>query len=375
MIKLKHIVALFLASGIFAGLAFFLNNQDKAHHILEKIEETTGMREPEAAPVENDTIPFEKKLQDELKIISSSYSKRTKRNVWTLARGKTIVVYLLQAQKFIQKHGGTVLLMEELNDNPNSYQSAKVDVLTAKGDSLHLTLQVSDNIFMKNASLMSIAFQIAVTKPNTKLSPEIIGKLNNLGYPFDLLVPPFGLNDEFYKDLNKIKDKETVLWLAMESTKLNQEHRKYRPLRIHHTEEQIEENINDAKKVLPDAAGIATRFGEQAVKHKQLLQAILKPAENKKMWFMDLSMEERTIVPQTCKDFEVICKIAFPYNPDNSSIEDYIRIKLREAPKSGTSIMIIPLTEQNLSKIEDIATKAAKQGTSIVNLSTLFNSK
>ena len=369
MIKLKHIVALFLASGIFAGLAYFLDNQEKALQILDKIEVSTGVREQKIVPVENDTIPFETKLQSELKIISSNFSKRSRRNIWTLARGKTIVVYLMQMQKFIQSHGGTVLLMEELNDNPNSYQSAKVDVLTPKGDSLHLTLQVSENVFMKNASLMSIAFQ------TTSLSPEIIEKLNHLNFPFNLLVPPFGLNEDFYKDLNKINNKEIVLWLAMESTKLNKVHNKLRPLRIHHTAEQIEETISDAKEILPSAAGIATRYGEQAVKHKQLLQAILKPTEKRDMWFMDLSMEERTVVPQTCKDFEIACKIAFPYNPDNSSIEDYVHQKLREATKSGTSVMILPLTEQNLSKIEDIATKAAKQGTSLVDLSTLFNSK
>ena len=369
MIKLKHIVALFLASGIFAGLAFLLNNQDKAQHVLEKLEETTGIREPEAAPTEQDTIPFSQKLQDEMKIISSSYSKRSKRTIWTLARGKTIVVYLLQAQKFIQKHGGKILLMEEINENPNAYQSAKVDILTPKGDSLNLIFQVSDNIFMKNASLMSIAFQ------TTNLTPEIIEELNKLDFPFDLLIPPFGLNDEVYKSLDKIKNKEIVLWLTMESTKLNKVHNKLRPLRIHHTAEQIEETISDAKEVLPNAAGVATRYGEQAVKHRQLLQAILKPVEKKYMWFLDLSMEERTVVPQSCKDYEIICKIAFPYNPDNSSVEDYVHQKLREAPKSGTSIMILPLTEQNLSKIEDIAKKAAKQGTTLVDLSTLFNTK
>lgn len=369
MIKLKHIVALFLASGILACLAFFLNNQDEAQHILENIEQTAGFSKPEAAPVEQDTVLFEKKLQDELKIISSSYSKRAKRDIWTLARGKTIVVYLLQAQNFVKKHGGTIISMEELNDNPNSYQSAKVEILTPTGDSLHLTFQVSENIFMKNASLMSIAFQ------TTKLTPELIVQLNSLNFPFNLLVPPFGLPADFYKDLDKINNKEIVLWLAMESTKLNQEHNKFRPLRIHHTAEQIEENINDAKKALPSATGIATRYGEQAVKHKQLLQAIMKPAQEKQLWFLDLSMEERTVVPQACKDFNINCKIAFPYNPDNSSVEDYVHQKLREAPKSGTSIMVLPLNKANLSKIEDIATKAAKQGTTIVDLSTLFNSK
>ncbi len=369
MIKLKHIVALFFALGIFAGLSFFLNNQEEALHLFEKIEETAGIHEAEVAPTETDTIPFEQKLKDEMKIISSSYSKRSKRTIWTLARGKTIVVYLLQAQKVIQKNGGTILFMEELNDNPNAYQTAIVDVLTPKGDSLHLTFQVSDNIFMKNASLMSIAFQ------TTNLTTEIIAKLNSLNFPFDLLVPPFGLSEDFYKNLDKIRNKEIVLWLAMESTKLNKVHNKLRPLRIHHTAEQIEETISNAKEILPSAAGIATRYGEQAVKHKQLLQAILKPTEKRDMWFLDLSMEDRTVVPQTCKDLEISCKIAFPYNPDNSSIEDYVHQKLREAPKSGTSVMILPLTEQNLSKIEDIATKAAKQGTTLVDLSTLFNSK
>ena len=369
MIKLKHIIALFLASGILAGLAFFLNTQGKLLPNRKNTGVSSNSLESEEIADEQDSISFEKKLQDELKIISSSYSKRSKRNIWTLARGKTIVVYLMQAQKFIQKRGGSILWMEELNDNPNSYQSARVDVLTPKRDTLHLTLQVSENVFMKNASLMSIAFQ------TTSLSPEIIVKLNNLDFPFDLLVPPFGLNNDFYRDLNKIRNKEIVIWQAMESTKLNKVHNKQRPLRIHHTAEQIEETISDAKEVLPNAAGVATRYGEQAVKHRQLLQAILKPVEKKYMWFLDLSMEERTVVPQTCKDFEISCKVAFPYNPDNSSIEDYVHQKLREATKSGTSVMVIPLAEQNLSKIENIAKKAAKQGTTIVDLSTLFNSK
>ena len=212
MIKLKHIVALFLASGIFAGLAFYLSHQGKPPFIIEEVEESVGIREQQDTIVEQDTLPFEIGLQKEMKIISSSYSKRSKRSIWTLARGKTIVVYLMQVQKFIQKRGGSVLLMEELNDNPNSYQSAKVDILSPDGDSLHLILQVSENIFMKNASLMSIVFQ------TTNLTPDLIQKLNNLSFPFDLLIPPFGVNEDFYKELDKIKNKEIVLWLAMEST-------------------------------------------------------------------------------------------------------------------------------------------------------------
>lgn len=372
MRNLKHIIAIILALVILVGGGVFLLPklgilQDE--NAQGKGPAPTSLQAENASKineVEKDTLTFEEKLQKELQTVKTEYSKRRKRNIWTLGRGKTIIVYLLQAQRFVNKMGGQVLYMEEIYDR-SSFQTAQVDILKPDQDTLRLELQVSESIFRDDASMLAVGFQV------TKMTPELIVALNQLDYPFDLLVPPFGMSEDVYRDIEKIKNKEIVLWVTMESTKLNQVHKKLRPLRIHHTEALIEMRLDSAKLAVPNAVGLVTRYGEQAVEHKQLLQAILKPTAKNKLWFLDATANKLSKINEDfCKDFEIKCKQSSPYNPDNSALSDYIRSKMREANKKGLAAMLLPLTLDNLSQLEDLSAKAKKQGTSIVNLSTFM---
>lgn len=365
MRKLKHAIALFLVTAILSAIAYILPKLDSSSDILPESFKTKV--EADTTETIKDTVPFVDKLKNELQVIQTSYSKRRKRDTWTLGKGQSIIVYLLQAQKFTQKNGGRILTMEEMYDSQSPLQFAKLDILTPEGDTLNLRLQVSENIFRSNASVMSVAFQV------TSITPEIIDELNKLDFPYNLLVPPFGSGDNLLQELRKIQNKELVLWLAMESTTFNKIPQKLRPLRIHHTAEQIETFIGNAMQIVPGAVGIATRFGEQAVEHKQLLQAILEPSKARNLWFMDLSMNKLSKVPELCKNISMQCKIATPYNPENSSISDYIKQRIREAPKSGTSALILPLNLDAISHVKDLSEKAKKQGTTIVNLSTFIS--
>ena len=280
-----------------------------------------------------------------------------------MGRGKSIINYLLEAQRFSQKQGGIVTYMEELH-NDNALQSAYIDIVHPNSeDTLRLELQVSENIFKSNASIMAIAFQVK------KLDSEMIVELNKLNFPFTLLIPPFEVGEGFYPDLDKVKEKEVSLWLTLESLKLDKRHNKQRPLRIHHTEEQIENIIDDAKNLLPQAFGIVSRYGEYAVEHRQLLQAILKPAQKNKLWFLDATMNKRSKIEETCKDFNITCKKASYYNPENSTLSDYVKQRLRDARKSGISVMILPLDKESLKNIKDISQKSKDQGTDLVFLS------
>lgn len=314
-----------------------------------------------------DTTPFIEKFQRHLEVIQEDKGrgKEKGRKIWTLGNGRTIIYYLLQFEKFLTDNGGKVLYMEELFDN-NALQSAKVDAIAPAGDTLNLILKVSESIFRDNASIMSIAFQV------TRLTPELIVALNDLEFPYDLLITPFGMGKEFFPDLDRVKNKELVLWLLMESQSLDSRHNKLRPIRIHHTEQQIENVINEAKTLVPEAKGIATRFAEQAVEHKQLLQAVLTPAKEQSLWFMDLSMNQKSKVKDACKDISMKCKILSPYNPSNSALDDYIKQRLRGAARSGMSAMILPLSKESIAKVKAIKAKAESQGTSIVNLSTFM---
>ena len=363
MNKVKHILAIFIVLAILAAAAFFLPKTEFGARMLN----TEGAASTAIADsAAQDTTPFVERFKENIQVLQSSYSKRKKRDVWTLGKGRTIIYYLLQAQNFLRDNGGKVLRMEELHDDPTVFQSATLDALDPKGDTLHILLQVSENIFRDNASILSIAFQV------TKLTPELIVALNGLDFPYDLMVTPFGMGDGFLPDLDFVKHKELVLWILMESQSLDSRHKKLRPIRIHHTEQQIENIITEAKTLVPSAVGIATRFAEQAVEHKQLLQATFKPSKEQNLWFIDLSTNQKSKVDETCKEFSMRCKAITPYNPSNSTLDDYIGKRLRSAARSGMAAMILPLSLESISKVKAMKSKAAHQGTSIVNLSTFM---
>ena len=83
-------------------------------------------------------------------------------------------------------------------------------------------------------------------------------------------------------------------------------------------------------------------------------------------------MNKLSIVPQTCQDMEMTCKCTAPYNPDNSSLSDYTKSKLREAKRNGLATMILPLNQSSLEKLGNLSEIAQKQGTTLVNLSTFM---
>lgn len=364
MNKVKHILAIFIVLAILATAAYFLPKTEFGSRMLN-----IGNSAPEAvsdSTAAQDTLPFVEKFKENIQVLQTSYSKRKKRDVWTLGKGRTIVYYLLQAQRFLQANGGSILRMEELHDDPTVFQSATLDAIDPKGDTLRLLLQVSENVFRDNASILSIAFQV------TRITPELIVALNGLDFPYDLMVTPFGMGDGFFPDLDRIKNKELVLWILMESQSLDSRHKKLRPIRIHHTEQQIENIITEAKTLVPSATGIATRFADQAVEHKQLLQATFQPAKDQHLWFLDLSMNQKSRVDETCKEFAMRCKALAPYNPSNSTLDDYIGKRLRAAARSGMAAMILPLSLESIAKVKAMKSKAAHQGTSIVNLSTFM---
>ncbi|MCQ2109689.1 MAG: divergent polysaccharide deacetylase family protein [Fibrobacter sp.] len=363
MKKTKHIIAIIIVLVIIIGTAVVLlpklADSELAKSLTQEGETSTEQVVEEVAA---DTIPFKDKLQEELQVVQSTYAKRKKKDVWTLGRGQSIITYLLQTQRFVAKKGGKILYMEELHNN-NVLQSANVEILQPDNDTLCIEFQVSESVFRDDASVLAVAFQV------TKLTPELIVELNKLDYPYSLLIPPFGTQSDFYPNLDKVNSAELELWLTLESTKLDKSHNKLRPLRIHHTEEQIENVVDEAKTLIPRAKGVVSRFGEQAVEHEQLLQAILKPVQKNNLWFIDATMNSRSKVPQACKNLNLKCEASSYYNPDNSALADYVKQRLRDARRRGLSTMFIPLTTDNLNKVKDLSEKAKNQGTSLVYLS------
>lgn len=157
MNKVKHILAIFIVLAVLAAVAYFLPQTEFGAKILPTSHANTDVTADSLTV--RDTIPFIDQFKGQLEVIQASYSKRKKRDIWTLGKGRTIIYYLLQAQRFLKANGGHVLYMEELHDDPST-QAALLDAISPTGDSLHITLQVSENVFRDNASYLSIAFQV-----------------------------------------------------------------------------------------------------------------------------------------------------------------------------------------------------------------------
>lgn len=368
----KHIIAIFIVLGILATAAYLLPKSD-----IESLWASNGTPTEEVADTTTavqDTTPFIDRMKADIGVIQAQYSRRKKRDVWTLGNGTTIIRYLLQAKRFIDKNNGKVLYMEELFNDNDAFQSANLDALSPDGDTLRINLQISRNVFRDNASYLSVSFQVTgAAFQQKRLMPELITALNSLDYPYDLLVTPFDMPEGFYPDLDRIKNKELVLWLLMESSSLDSRHKDMRPIRSYLTEDQISEIIANAKTLVPSASGIATRFAEKAVEHKPLLQAVLNASKANNLWFADLSFNKKSKVMEICSEIGMNCKILTSYNPDNSSIDDYVHKKLRGAARSGMSAIILPLTLESVQKVKTMKEKTAAQGTTLINLSTFMN--
>ena len=242
MKNFKHIFAIFIVLGVLSLAVYLLSKSDIESFLADKNKTTEVIADTAAV---QDTTPFIERMKSDLEVIQAQYSRNKKRDVWTLGNGATIIRYLLQAQKFLEKNGGKVLYMEELFNDNSVFQSANLDALSPDGDTLRLYLQISRNIFRDNASYLSVSFQV------TKLNSQVISALNEIDFPYDLMIPPFGVPQGFYPDLDKIRNKEIVLWLIMESPSLDSRHRDMRPIRSYLTESQITEIIKDARRSPP----------------------------------------------------------------------------------------------------------------------------
>ena len=368
----KHIIAIFIVLGVLATAAYLLPKSD-IESLWANIK-TPAEEVVDTTTVVQDTTPFIDRMKADIGVIQAQYSRRKKRDVWTLGNGATIIRYLLQAKRFIDKNNGKVLYMEELFNDNDAFQSANLDAISPDGDTLRINLQISRNIFRDNASYLSVSFQVTgAAFQQKRLMPELITALNALDYPYDLLITPFDMPEGFYPDLDRIKNKELVLWLLMESSSLDSRHKDMRPIRSYLTEDQISEIIANAKTLVPSANGIATRFAEKAVEHKPLLQAVLNASKANGLWFADLSANKKSKVMEICSELGMNCKILSTYNPDNSSIDDYVHKKLRGAARSGMSAIILPLTLESVQKVKTMKEKTAAQGTTLINLSTFMN--
>lgn len=358
------IASIILSSVLLAGLVIII--------IFRSPFSFDNFKSTEKVPIVSvsDTLSLKELLKQNLDVKQSKTNRKKNEEIWLLGKGRTIIHYLLEIQNTVQQRGGKILSMEEIFYDRSSlassvFQAAKVQFTDSLNDTTRLELQISQKLFIKGgSSKLAIVFEgINLNKK------EQIDFLNSLDYPHAVLVTPWKLSAETMKHLRSSEFRSLVLWLFMESKKINQA--SANPIRFHHTEAEIADNINKAFELLPESKGVATRYGEEAVEHYNLLKATLQPLKSKQAFFLDLTGVNSSQTQKICEEFELVCDNPEAYNADNSIPKDYIRKKLAEASKNGNAIIILPLNSSIQKELENIKERVEKQGTEITTLQAL----
>lgn len=323
-------------------------------------------------PVEEllrDTVPYFKYLETELGVLETKRVRKADgRKIWILGKGRTIVDYLLQTKRHVEKYGGSVLFMEELSRGSAS-EAATVDFVDVKGDTVLLELWVSKDNYLKGNSKLAVVFQ------GTDLSAEGVARLDKLPYAHAVLVPPWKIANKqvVAQDLGELNGnplRTLVAWLYMESTKINAA--SARAIRIHHTEDDIKATVKQAFEVVPSALGIATRYGEQAVEHKNLLKAVLKNLQEREAFFLDLTGTTPSATKGVCAELGIDCLVLDAYNPDTKTVEDYVTMKIHEATKRGNAVLVLPMSKATWEALAGLEERVESRGIEITTLQSLI---
>lgn len=359
------IASIILSSVLLAGLAVIIAFRTS---FFSGVLNSNVQAEPTAV---TDTLSLKDHLKQTLEVKDSKFNKRRNREIWLLGQGRTIINYLLETKKTVEAKGGKILHMEEIFYDRSSlassvFQAATVQFCDASLDTSFIELQISRKLFLSGGtSKLAIVFE-GINLHNKSQ----IDFLNSLEYPHTVLVTPWKLDSTILKELRSSDKRSLILWLYMESTKLNSV-TVPQPIRFHLTENEIEQNIFKAHDLIPEAKGMATRYGEQAIEHYDLLHATLRPLKDLSLYFLDLTGSNSSQAKNVCEKLNLRCDNPEAYNADNSIPEDYIRKKIAEAARNGNSIMVLPLNKEIQKELEDIQERVKKRGTEITTLESL----
>lgn len=352
--KSSLIILISLLIVILVGIFSVISNRPAFENTLVAI----GIKE---APIlQANADPYIQELLEAIpvsKIVPKK--KNASRIIWQVGRGISYPNYLLRAQKHLESHGGKVLSMEEIHANRAS--KVLLDFVAPFGDTFHIEMQMADT-FYDNTSRLAVAFYT-----NSKLK-LFSSHLNQLKYPYSLLITPSEM-PELKNELEKLNGYESVIWLPMES---KQKIQKYKPIYIHHSENDIRTMLQDAMEQIPNAIGVATRFGDRAVEQQALLHAIFRPLKELRLWFMDLTNNRYSKTQEVCDEISLKCRLEKPFNPNQTNYSDYIKSVLRMAQRSGKAILMLPLCAETFKAIENLEADAMEQGSEFISLSHIF---
>ena len=115
-----------------------------------------------------------------------------------------------------------------------------------------------------------------------------------------------------------------------------------RALFIHLSKGAIERILRDRLDLNSDAAGFATRLGDRAIEHPDLMANVMTFVAERGLLFLDLTGSPRTLAPQAALNAGVTAYSASPRDPgDATALKEELERRISVAKRSGEGVWVL----------------------------------
>ncbi|GHV15920.1 hypothetical protein AGMMS49938_15230 [Fibrobacterales bacterium] len=297
----------------------------------------------------SDSLLLEEALKRELGVekvweLKSSVSDSAKpKAVWLVRNGMSIPNYMLRAKIEIERRGGQVLWMRA-----NGERSALLKYMGIQGVYPIVEIRIDDNLWLANSSKLAVIFFVYENDKILQGKSELLKKLN---FQYNLLVNA--------SDKKNISAGEKLNVNVLPYIYMNRVSKSIK------NEDKLDERINEllADGGIKEVHGFAAYNGVDYLNHQASVERLTNVLKKRDWWFMDLS-EQKTVAQDNCDKKNLEC---YRRRLEKES-EGLLNSALRQAKKSGSALLLLPLRESSIELVGDLTVQAKKQGTEIIEM-------
>lgn len=252
----------------------------------------------------------------------------------TFPKGRPIHEYALDIEKICRARGITVVAGAELRPPNRSVEYH----LESNGHAIKLRATLG-------AAVMAGSARLAIVFTGLdSLTETLAAQMEQAPWEKTLVVDPYAGNPALRKLRFTDPRNEVLAELPMEPAAYPHVNPGKRALFIHHTREDVERILSEAKDSLPKAAGYATRFGDRAIENQPLLENVFRFTAARKLLFLDLTGSQRSLARQTAAAQGARSRTVAEFK-EVAGLEEELARKAAMAQKTGEAVFVVRWSE------------------------------
>jgi polysaccharide deacetylase 2 family uncharacterized protein YibQ len=312
----------------------------------------------------SDALLLNKNLKSVLNVHKEIALKQTRNDsfavgeVWLVPNGMSIPNYMLRASREIERCNGKIHWMREIRDG----RAALLKYEGMQGVYPLTEIRIIDTLWTPKSSKLAVVLAVKEQDQLLKNKPEL---LQNLGYPYSLLIPSSRME---FLEAGKKLNANIIPRIPLEG-KIVYSMEKKEQIPIGISEKELTAKLDEVLKNFDNASGFASFYGEDFMVHPASVETFGNVLRSKNLWFWDLSKRGIASLSRSeCPKKGLRCRKDYL----DAESEEQIKKALRDARRNGNAILLFELTEKSIELLKKLPDMAEKQGTTLTIAEEVF---